>query len=135
MADTRFSFAPLVLAAACLFGTTAADAATVAHYKFENGTAGEPAVGKGTILDSSGNGLDGTPRGRPKYRAVNNPDSTLALWFNGSSARMFVPDNTLFELTHSLTLEAYVYLGNDEDFGIIALVSSDQTGAVESDRR
>lgn len=121
MAHTRFSVAPWVVAASCLLGTAAAHAATVAHYRFENGTAGEKAHGKGTVLDSSGNGLNGTPVGRPRYEVSSNPDSTLALRFNGTTAGVFVPDDPLLQLTHSLTLEAYIYLRDDADGGVIVL--------------
>jgi len=42
-------------------------ATTEAYYRFENGVAGSPATGTGTILDSSGNGLVGTPMNSPVY--------------------------------------------------------------------
>ncbi|HJV71111.1 LamG domain-containing protein [Ideonella sp.] len=125
MTHARFNLGALVLAAACILGVTATHAATVAYYKFENGTDGAPARGKGTILDSSGNGLNGTPFGRPKYKAVSNPDSTLALRFNGTTAGVFVPDNPLLQLTHSLTLEAYVYLRNETGYGGAIIIRSD----------
>ncbi|MGM9490740.1 LamG domain-containing protein [Ideonella sp. YS5] len=110
MAPTGRHLATLVIALAGAVATMAADAATIAYYTFENGASGEVARGKGSILDSSGNGLNGTPLGRPRYRAVSNPDSTLALHLNGSTAHVHVPDSPLLALTHSLTLEAYVYL-------------------------
>lgn len=121
MAPTLSRLAPLVVAASCLLGAAAAHAATVVHYRFENGVAGEKARGKGSVLDSSGNGLNGTPVGRPRYEAASNPDSTLALRFNGTTAGVFVPDDPLLQLTHSLTLEAYVYLRDDADGGVIVL--------------
>jgi hypothetical protein len=126
MAHARISLRLLVLTAACLLGATATDAATVAYYKFENGTDGTAASGKGTILDSSGNDLNGTPFGKPKYVAVGNPGSTLALRFNGSTAGVFVRDNPLLQLTHSLTLEAYVYRRNDWDGGGIVVRSDNR---------
>jgi hypothetical protein len=110
MSHRHFNPAPLVLAAACIAGMPTAHAATVAWYRFENGVAGQTAVGKGSIVDSSGNGLDASPWGDPVYEAVSNPGSTLALRFDGKDAHVSVPDNPMFQLTHSLTLEAYVYL-------------------------
>lgn len=110
----RGHFVPLIFAFAGFVASTAALGATVAHYTFENGADGAAALGKASILDSSGNGLHGTPHGRPKYQAVANPDSTLALRFNGTPANVFVPDSPLLELTKSLTLEAYVYVTRPE---------------------
>jgi hypothetical protein len=115
------ALASLLLAAGCLLGTATTRAATVAYYKFDNGMAGEAAIGAGTILDSSGNGLDGTPFRKPKYVPSTNPDSTLALNFDGTFARVFVPDNPLLRLTHSLTLEAYVYLRSQDGNGVVVI--------------
>lgn len=79
------------------------------------------------MLDSSGNGLNGNPFGRPKYEAVSNPDdSTLAMRFNGKTAGVWVPDNPLFQLTHSLTLEGYVYMRNDKGSGAIVARSDNR---------
>lgn len=112
---TRLLFmAPLALAAWCLLGASAAPAATVAYYKFENGIPGELAQGRGTILDSSGNGLNGSPIGKPQYVAVANPGSSVALQFDGEAQRVRIHDNPLFQLTHSLTLEAYVYIDSHD---------------------
>jgi hypothetical protein len=83
----------------------------VADWRFEEGVAGAAASGEGSILDSSGNGLNGTPYGNPVYTAVNAiPGSALALSFNGFRARVAIPDGPQFQLTQSLTLEAYVKL-------------------------
>jgi hypothetical protein len=110
MARFQMNLASVLLAGAGIFGTGAADAATVAYYQWENGMAGERAHGEGAILDSSGNGLDGWASGGLKYEAVSNPDSTLAMHFDGKTGRVWIPDNPLLQLTQSLTLEAYVYL-------------------------
>ena len=80
---------------------------TVAYWQFENGTSGEVASGTDTILDSSGHGLDGTPYGDPVYTLEANPVSEYALAFNGSSSRVYIPDDPQFFL-NSLTLEAYI---------------------------
>jgi hypothetical protein len=60
------------------------------------------------------------------YKAVGNPDSTLALRFDGIDARVFVKDNPLLALTHSLTIEAYLYLKDDADEGIIVVRSDNR---------
>ena len=94
---------------------SAARGGTVAFWRFENGTAGAAAVGDGSILDSSGNGLNGTPFGGPVYRAnvPVNPvprtgrANTLSMDFNALN-RVFVPDDPKLHLTHSLTIEAYI---------------------------
>lgn len=97
---------------------SAAQAGVVAYWRFENGTADTAAVGSGTILDYSGSGLNGTPIGGPLYRAnvAINPipqtgqSNTLSMDFNGTNQRVSIPDNALFQLTHSLTLEADIYV-------------------------
>jgi sugar lactone lactonase YvrE len=91
---------------------------TVAYWRFEDGVNGIPALGVNTIVDSSGNNLHGTPIGGPVYRSSvgANPipqtgeTDRLSLQFNGVNQRIFIPDDRLFRLTHSLTLEAYVNL-------------------------
>ena len=92
-----------------------APADTVAYYRFEEGPAGGPASGAGSVLDSSGNGLHGTPFGGPVYRADVAADplpgtgapNDLSLEFDGNQ-RVFVPDDPRFELTQSLTVEAFI---------------------------
>ncbi|MGH7138353.1 MAG: beta strand repeat-containing protein, partial [Pirellulales bacterium] len=88
----------------------------VADWRFQEGTAGQPATG--AILDSSGHGLDGTPINSPVYSS-NVPYSTVpqtgqpdkvSLQFNGTNQQVVVPDNPAFQLTHSLTIEAVVYV-------------------------
>jgi hypothetical protein len=87
-------------------------AATVAYYRFQEGTNGMPAIGTNSIIDSSGNGLNATPISSPTY-SNNVPASpivsnTLSLLFNGTSSRIFIPDYPQLSLTNSLTLEAYI---------------------------
>ena len=126
MSFIRFNIAPLVLGAACILAASSAGAATVAYYKWENGVAGARAHGQGVIADSSGNGIDGWASGGLKYEAARNPDSTLAMHFDGKSGRVWVPDNPLLELTHSLTLEAYVYVPDHSGGGAIVTRSDDR---------
>lgn len=106
----------LMIALGCFVADRAASGGTVAYWRFEEGRADSPASGYFSVLDSSGNGLDGTPINGPVYRAdvpagtvphTGTPD-TLSLQFNGTSQRIAVPDNPRFVLTHSLTLEAYI---------------------------
>lgn len=91
----------------------AAEAATVGHWRFEEGAANSAASGNNSVLDSSGHGLHGTPLYGPVYRA-NAPTTRLAantrsLEFDGiTGQRVVVPDGPLVTLTHSLTLEAFI---------------------------
>lgn len=87
-------------------------AATVVHYRFEEGTSGMAAFGTNSIIDSSGNGLNATPISSPTY-SNNVPASpiqsnNLSLLFNGTSSRIFIPDYPQLHLTNSLTLEAFI---------------------------
>jgi Concanavalin A-like lectin/glucanases superfamily len=91
-------------------------ASTVAYYRFEEGTPGDAATGTGTVLDSSGNGFNGNPMSSPLYSS-NVPVATIpqtgapdnvSMHFSGSNVQsVFVPDNPAFDLTQSLTIEAY----------------------------
>lgn len=93
----------------------AAGSGTVAYYRLE-GTPGTAASGSGTIIDSSGNGLNGTAVNGPVYSssvpANFVPSNGLAdgssLSFDGTSQQVIVPDSPSLQLTKSLTLEAYV---------------------------
>lgn len=88
-------------------------AATVAYWRFEEGTSGSAA---GDILDSSGNGLTGTAVNGPVYNSAvpvttipqTGAANSTCLNFNGTSQRIFVPDYAQLALTHSFTIEAYV---------------------------
>jgi hypothetical protein len=99
-------------------GGAAAPVGVVAYWRFEEGTADQPANVAGSIMDSSGNGLDGTPIGGPVYSAdvagatipQTGAANNLSLDFNGQNQRIAIPDSPLFQLTHSLTLEAYIKL-------------------------
>ena len=105
--------------------------ATVAYYRFDNGTADAAASGTNSILDSSGHGFNGTPFDAPVYDSnipvnpvpLTGSSNSLSMNFNGTAwQRVNVPDNPSFQLTHSLTLEAYVNLGrlrHDRQFDTI----------------
>jgi hypothetical protein len=98
----------------------AANASTVAFYQFNEGTAGQPASSaNGAILDSSTDGYNATAVGGPLYTSnvpANPVPLTLqpnptALSFNGTSQRITISNGDAgLTLTHSLTLEAYIYV-------------------------
>ena len=102
-------------------------AGTVAYWRFENGAAGATATGAGSILDSSGNGLNGTPMGTVVYRAdvpvtpvpATGAANTRSLDIASSTARVAVADNPLLALTESLSIEAFIRprSGGSGDFG------------------
>ncbi len=86
----------------------------VAYWRFEEGAANVAASGANSALDSSGNGLNGTPINGPVYRSNVPPfgnvhPNVLSMEFNGSNQRVFVPDDPRFRLTQSLTIEAFVF--------------------------
>ena len=64
----RCFFVGFVVCSLMGFGSTPTFAwVDIAYYRFEEGTAGSAASGNGTILDSSGNGLNGTAMNRNTY--------------------------------------------------------------------
>lgn len=118
-------------------GADPARADIIAYYRFEEGQPNVPASGTGTILDSSGHNLNGTPVNGPVYRTdvPANPvpqtgaPNNLSLQFDGISQRVTIPDNPLFQLTHSLTLEAYIKPTADTAFkGQILFRGDDRIG-------
>src|SRR5271166_4882092 len=106
------SIQPFLLAGALIIALSCtpapASAGTVAFWDFEEEPVGDVASGTSSILDSSGNGLNGTPFGEPLYVAdsAEVPGSGLGLEFK--SSRIGVPDNALLQLTASLTLDAFI---------------------------
>ncbi len=114
-------------------------AGVVAYWRFEEGAAKTAASGANSILDSSGNGLNGTPVNGPTYQA-NVADSPipqtgapnkLALDFNGYGQFVTIPDNPLFQLTHSLTLEAYVNLAAIQGYEEQIVFRGDDFGGLD----
>jgi len=114
----RCFFVGFVVCSLMGFGSTPTLARVdIAYYRFEEGTAGSAASGNGTILDSSGNGLNGTAINGPEFSAnvptvtipISGVQNLASLSFNGINQRIFIPDDPRFELTRSLTLEAFVY--------------------------
>ena len=84
-----------------------AQAGVIAHWRFEEGSAGDVASGTNSLLDSSPNALNMTPFGGPVYQNVPNPGSILGLDFDGANDIAHRPDSNLFKLK-SLTVEAFV---------------------------
>lgn len=121
---------------ACIAFGGLVNAGTVAYWRFEEGQPGAAASGDFSILDSSGNGLDGTPVNGPVYRA-DVPAATVpftakpnhsSLQFNGIDQRIAIPDNSKFVLTHSLTLEAYVKPTDTQKVSQIVFRGDDRVG-------
>jgi len=92
--------------ALCLPGSSVY-ATTIAHWMFDASAPGVTAMGAGSILDSSGNGHNGTPFGGPIYQAV--PGGGTGLQFDGINDRVFVADSLDFSVS-SMTVEAIVSL-------------------------
>jgi hypothetical protein len=109
----------LVYAALTLVATAAlargAAGATVAYYRFEEGVPNRPAV-QTPVPDHSGNNLHGIGMGGT-YRSdvpaptvgVGGAINTRSMEFDGNiGPRVYVPDNPMFQLTHSMTVEAFI---------------------------
>ncbi|HEX5052342.1 MAG TPA: LamG domain-containing protein [Planctomycetota bacterium] len=101
-------FALLHLATNTAPRTATTGPCVVAHWRFQNGVKGTAAGPAQLIVDSSGNDQHGIACGSPCFERVDLPSSNLALLFRGGDDRIFVPDDAVFRLTGSLTLEAYV---------------------------
>lgn len=84
-----------------------AQAGTIAHWTFEEGTPGATASGAGSVLDVSGNGHHGSPQNGPVYASV--PGGGTGLQFDGSNDFVFVADSAAF-ISASMTVEALVLL-------------------------
>ncbi len=108
---------PLLIATLLFVGiATTARAATVAYWRFEEGTADAVANGVGSVLDETGS-LDGTPSGTdgPIYRGdvgtdpvpLTGASNSLSLQFDGLNDYVAVADQAEFDLTHEVTLEAF----------------------------
>jgi hypothetical protein len=126
-------FIGFLLVVFCLSALSRSDGATVGYWDFEEGSAGSAAAGSNSILDSSGNGLNGTPVNGPVYSSSvpAGSASTLSLDLNGTNQRVFVPDDPRLSLTHSLTLEASIFarpLQDGEIGGDIIFRGDDRIG-------
>jgi len=112
-----------VIFAAAVFSILIGECAradTVAYYRFNEGAAGTAAsAATGAILDSSSNGYNGTAINGPVYSSsvpanpipLTGQSNPTSLSFDGTSQRIFIPNSDAgLTLTHSLTLEAYIYV-------------------------
>lgn len=110
----------------------------IAHWRFEEGLPGAAAIKKNTIIDSSRNGLHGSPMNKPVYRLSGSAGSELesprkdrlALDFNGKNQSVFISDSPLFHLTRSLTLEVTVNIRatRPDHGGILIFRGDDRPG-------
>jgi hypothetical protein len=86
----------------------------IAYYRFEEGAAGGTSMGPGSVKDSSGNGLNGSGTFLYSSNVAINPipqtysQNNLSLQLSGLSS-VRINDNPLFQLTNSLSLEAFFY--------------------------
>ncbi|MCA8951658.1 MAG: hypothetical protein KDE27_19275 [Planctomycetes bacterium] len=80
--------------------------ATVASWRFEDGVKGWPADTAHVLADASGNGQNGLAVGNPRFVRIGAGPGGPALELVGDAQHGFVPDDSAFELTDSLTLEA-----------------------------
>jgi hypothetical protein len=112
----------------CIALATQVRADTVAHWRFEEGSANAVASGVNSILDSSGNNLHGSPRGTPVYRTVTNHNSSLGLSFDSTGDGVFINDNPVLAITGSLTLEAFVRIDSYATSGQIVFRGDDRAG-------
>jgi hypothetical protein len=106
------SLAVILVALSIVWGFSCSSlvhATTIGFWRFEEGVPNSIASPGNPITDSSGNGAIGTPIGGPIYRAVTNPNSTIALDFDGIDDQIMIPDAPQFALTRSLTIEAFIY--------------------------
>jgi fructan beta-fructosidase len=113
-----------------------ARAGVVGYWRFEEGSAGQAATGAGSVVDSSPNHLNASPFNGPVY-SPNVPSfghqgaDSLSMEFNGTSQRLLVPDDPRLQLTHSLTIEAFVDprpLSAGEIGGDVLVRSDDRSG-------
>ncbi len=89
-------------------GKAESDPGVVAHWRFQKGIAGSGTSSSQLIEDSSGNNHHGRAVGGPRFHSVELPSTNLALAFDGHNDRIAVADARDFQLTKSLTIEAWI---------------------------
>jgi hypothetical protein len=102
---------PFILLTAMItvaFQSIIVSGATVGHWKFEHGVPDTLATDWGTVLDYSGNGINGTPLANPVYRQAIPGSSQVALQFTSGNQRVFFEDLAALSLTGSMTIEATI---------------------------
>jgi hypothetical protein len=87
-----------------------AGADIVARWQFDEGQPNSVANGTNSIVDSSGNGHNGTPVGGPIYRTSWSANTGRSLQFDAVDDRVFVPESDSFRTLNSLSIEAVVRL-------------------------
>lgn len=109
------SLARLVLTYAITLGFIATvEANTLGHWRFEEGLAGSTATGAGSILDSSGNLLHGTPFGDPAYSSNVAGSAPGALSIDLDSDVIRIPTSPALDSSDPFVVEFWM-LGNDTD--------------------
>ena len=97
-------------------GSLPASAGTVGYWRMEEGAANAQASGNRGVLDSSGNGNNGTAMNGPVYNAntaiptipLTGDADSLSMQFSGTGMpRIVIPDGPEFSVTGSFTIEAY----------------------------
>ncbi len=121
------NFVPLLAAAMVSWFSCHAEADVIASYQFEEGTIDTIASGADSVVDSSGNGLNGSPIGDPVYRNVGG---SQGLEFDGDD-RIFIADDPLFALTQSLTIEAMIRINALSTTKQIILFRGDSRGGLD----
>jgi hypothetical protein len=109
-------FCSWLLIGAMLSSAGPAAAATVAYWRFEEGTVDTVASGAGSILDETANNNDGTPNVDPFYRGdvPANPvprtqtGNGLSLGLDGSSDYVNVGHSASLDLTDGFTVEFWM---------------------------
>jgi hypothetical protein len=128
---------PIFVLMVVAYLATTSEGSVVGYWRFEEGAANAVASGSNTVLDSSGNGLNGTPINGPVYRTdvpvSSLPSNTRSMEFATTAGRrVTVPDGPLVTLTHSLTLEAFIkarpLLPGTGGFGVIVMRADNQPG-------
>jgi hypothetical protein len=102
-----------VLTLGLMLATPQAVAGVIGFWRFEEGTPPSPATGLNSVYDYSGHNLHATPINGPLYSADLSASaiaigSTRSMRFNGLDHWLFVPDDPSLQITHGLTIEAFI---------------------------
>ncbi|MDA0661356.1 MAG: LamG domain-containing protein [Proteobacteria bacterium] len=120
---------------------TPATATTVGYWNFEEGSAGNPLSGAGSVLDQSGFGNHGSPTGNPAYSGdipanpvpLTGAPNGVSLSLDGSGDHVSITaDNTTnLNLTTAFTVEFWMKTANSTPSGQKLLVDKSH-GFVDS---
>ena len=104
----------------------------VAHWRFQKGISGSSANSSQLIEDSSRNSRHGRAVGGPRYVSIDHPTANLALAFDGRDDRIAIADHSVFHLTKSFTIEAWIdiafYPGSRQNRSFIAFRGDQRAG-------